>query len=80
MKLPSGAPLPCTADLSKTAGELKAAVLAHCGHPASALDAFGLALGYEALADGTSLRSGDVRAGDTLTLFARCLGSPQQPG
>ena len=77
VKLPSGAPLPCTPDLSKTAGELKAAVLVHCGHPASALDAFGLALGYEVLADGASLRAGDVRAGDTLTLFAR---SPQQPG
>ncbi len=71
IQLPSGSALPWTADAHKPAGELKAAVAVHCGHPPEMASSFGLALGYAVLSDAVSLHLGDVRSGDTLSLFHR---------
>ena len=79
MRILSGAALPCTADRDKPAGELKAAVLHHCGLPPETADAFGLSLGFAALHDAAPLRQGDVHEGDALTLNAKFAG-PRECG
>ena len=59
---------------------MKLGVLARCGHPPVSGENFGLALGFAALDDASTLRSADVQDGDTLTLFSRCSGAPPQGG
>ena len=49
VRLLSGAVLSCTADRPKPVGELKAAVLHHCGLPPESAESFGLSLGFAAL-------------------------------
>ena len=71
VRLPSGSVLPCVADLGRSAGELKVAVLVHCGHPPGTATSCGLALGFAALDDAATLQAGDVQDGDVLTLFPR---------
>jgi hypothetical protein len=69
--LPSGEALTCMADVGKTAGELKRAVLAQCGLPPEAEASYGLALGFAALRDETPLSAGDVQDGDRLVLYPK---------
>jgi hypothetical protein len=69
--LPSGEALVCMADVGKTAGELKRAVLAQCGLPPEAEASYGLALGFAALRDEVPLAAGDVLDGDRLVLYQK---------
>ena len=80
VRLPSGSAFPLSVDLTDSAAAVKLRVLARCGLPPAAAEQFGLALGYAALDDHSSLHSADVQDGDTLVVFARGAAAPPLGG